>query len=72
MSLPMATAELSRELMTLEREVVKSHRLEAMLRIPDVVPELPHEAFMARYLNNHTENFKIYRQVFFFQNKGAT
>jgi len=41
-SLSMATAEFSQEVMTPGREVAKSHRLEAMLRIPDVVPELPH------------------------------
>jgi len=60
----MATAELSQEVMTPGREVAKSHRLVAMLRIPDVVPELPQKVFMARYLTNHTENFKIYLQVF--------
>jgi hypothetical protein len=41
-SLSMATAESSQEVMMPGREAAKSHRLEAMLRTPDIVTELPH------------------------------
>jgi hypothetical protein len=37
----MATAKRSREVMMPGREAAKSHRLETMLRIPEVVPEPP-------------------------------